>query len=44
MPKKPADLLYGVDEIPPVGVNLLLGIQHIFFLAGGLMIATMIMR
>ncbi len=36
MPRKPADLLYGVDDRPLVRICLLLGIQHIFFLTTGL--------
>ncbi|WAC06911.1 MAG: purine/pyrimidine permease [Thermodesulfobacteriota bacterium] len=33
MPKKPANLIYAVDENPPVGITLLQGIQHVFVLA-----------
>ncbi len=33
MPKKPANLIYGVDENPPWGVSLLLACQHIFLLS-----------
>ncbi|MFA6584507.1 MAG: solute carrier family 23 protein [Elusimicrobiaceae bacterium] len=33
MPKKPANLIYGVDENPPWGISLLLGCQHIFLLS-----------
>ena len=29
MAKKPANLIYGLDEIPPLGTTLLLGFQHI---------------
>jgi xanthine permease XanP len=32
MPKKPANLVYGVEENPPVGTTLLQGIQHIFIM------------
>ena len=28
--RKPIDLIYGVNEVPPVGVSLLLAIQHSF--------------
>jgi len=41
MAKKPANLLYGVDDIPPLRVCILMAIQHIFFLAGGLIIVTL---
>lgn len=41
MSKKPANLLYGVDDTPPVKICILLAIQHIFFLTGGLMIVSM---
>ncbi|MGA2735281.1 MAG: solute carrier family 23 protein [Syntrophobacteraceae bacterium] len=44
MPKRPANLLYAVNEVPPVGISLILAVQHIFFLAGGLMIVTIIMH
>jgi xanthine permease XanP len=33
MAKKPANLVYGVDETPPLGATLLQGIQHIFIMA-----------
>jgi len=32
MAKKPANLIYGVEENPPVGTTLLQGIQHIFIM------------
>jgi xanthine permease XanP len=32
MAKKPANLVYGVEENPPVGTTLLQGIQHIFIM------------
>jgi len=41
MAKKPANLLYGVDDIPPLRVCILMAIQHIFFLTGGLIIVTL---
>jgi NCS2 family nucleobase:cation symporter-2 len=31
-PRKPANLLYGVDERPPLGVTIALGLQHVFIL------------
>ncbi|MBM4272134.1 MAG: xanthine permease [Deltaproteobacteria bacterium] len=44
MAKKPADLLYGVDDKPPVRICLLLAVQHIFFLTAGLITVTVVMR
>ena len=44
MAKKPANLLYGVDEIPPVRICLLLAIQHIFFLTSGLIAVSITLR
>lgn len=43
MAKKPANLLYGVDDTPPVRVCILLAFQHIFFLTGGLIVVTLTM-
>lgn len=28
--RKPADIIYGVDDRPPFGVSLVLGVQHLF--------------
>ncbi len=44
MAKKPANLLYGVDDRPPVRVCLLLAVQHIFFLTTGLIVVTIVMQ
>jgi xanthine permease XanP len=33
MPKKPTNLIYGVDDEPPLTATLLLGFQHIFILS-----------
>ncbi len=33
MARKPTNLIYGVDEEPPLGTTLLLGFQHIFILS-----------
>lgn len=44
MPKKPANLVYGVDEKPPLTIIIVLAFQHIFFLTAGLIVATMITR
>ena len=44
MAKKPANLLYGVDDKPPIRVCFILAIQHIFFLTTGLIVVTIVMR
>ncbi len=44
MQKKPANLIYGVDDRPPLKIVIALAFQHIFFLASGLIVAAMIMR
>jgi xanthine permease XanP len=44
MPRKPANLLYGVDDKPPIWISIVLAIQHIFFLSSGLIVATIVMR
>ena len=33
MPKKPTNLIYGVDDEPALTTTLLLGFQHIFILS-----------
>lgn len=32
MAKKPANLVYGVDDNPPLGITLLQGLQHVFIM------------
>jgi NCS2 family nucleobase:cation symporter-2 len=44
MAKKPANLLYGLDDRPPIRICILLAIQHIFFLTTGLIVVTIVMR
>lgn len=44
MPRKPSNLVYGVDDRPPLWVALVLAVQHLFFLGVGLIIPVMIMR
>ncbi len=44
MAKKPANLLYGVDDKPPIRICILLAIQHVFFLTGGLVVITLTLR
>jgi hypothetical protein len=33
MAKKPANLVYGVEENPPWGITLLQGLQHVFIMS-----------
>lgn len=40
--KKPTNLLYDVDEAPPLGVQLALSIQHIFLMATSWLYVTVI--
>jgi xanthine permease XanP len=35
MAKKPADLIYGVDDKPPLTASVLLGLQHVFVMTAG---------
>ncbi|NTW76634.1 MAG: purine/pyrimidine permease [Syntrophaceae bacterium] len=44
MQQKPANLVYGVDEKPPLRITIVLALQHIFFLTAGLIVTTMITR
>ena len=44
MAQKPSNLVYGVDEKPPLKISIVLAVQHIFFLTTGLIVATMITR
>ncbi len=34
-PKRPPQLIYSVDEIPPIGSTLALGLQHVFVISVG---------
>lgn len=34
-PKRPPQLIYSVDELPPIGSTLVLGIQHVFVISVG---------
>ncbi|HBL23816.1 MAG TPA: xanthine permease [Deltaproteobacteria bacterium] len=43
MTKKPANLLYGVDDRPPAGICMVLAIQHIFFLTSGFIVVAIVM-
>lgn len=43
MAEKPANLLYGVDDRPPVGICLALAIQHIFFLTSGFIVVAIVL-
>ena len=42
MPKKPPNLIYGVDEKPPLSTALLLGVQHVFVMTGGWVMVVLI--
>jgi NCS2 family nucleobase:cation symporter-2 len=42
MAKKPANLIYGVDDKPPFFVLLLLGIQHIFLMSSTLVLPVVL--
>lgn len=44
MVKKPANLVYGVEENPPWGATLLLGLQHIFILTAYLIFPVIIIQ
>ena len=43
-PRKPANLLYGLNERPPLGVTLALGLQHIFILFISLIFPALIVN
>ncbi len=40
--KRPASLVYGVDDKPPFGVLLLLGVQHIFLMSSTLVLPVVL--
>ena len=42
MPKKPAGLIYGVDDKPPAAVAWLLGLQHVFVMTAGWIMVVVI--
>src|SRR5215472_128770 len=42
MAKKPAGLIYGVDDKPPLTASLLLGLQHVFVMTAGWVIVVVI--
>ncbi len=44
MPAKPANLLYGVDDRPPLQIILILAFQHLLFMSGGFIIVSMVMH
>ena len=44
MSKKPADLIYGRDDKPPILVAIILGIQHIFTMSSTLMLPVIIVQ
>lgn len=42
MPKRPANLVYGVDDRPPAGVLFLLGVQHVFLMSSTLVLPVVL--
>jgi xanthine permease XanP len=40
--EKPAGLIYGVDDTPPPGVSVLLGVQHVFVMTAGWIMVVVI--
>jgi xanthine permease XanP len=42
MPKKPAGLIYGVDDKPPLTASALLGLQHVFVMTAGWVMVVVI--
>ena len=42
MAKKPASLIYGVDDKPPLTASLLLGLQHVFVMQSGWVMVVII--
>src|SRR6185436_126202 len=42
MAKKPAGLIYGVDDTPPLTVSALLGLQHVFVMTAGWIMVVVI--
>ncbi|HSF59659.1 MAG TPA: solute carrier family 23 protein [Candidatus Binatia bacterium] len=42
MAKKPADLIYGVDDKPPLTASALLGLQHVFVMTSGWVLVVVI--
>ena len=44
MPKRPPNLIYGVDDTPPLLTRLLLGVQHVFIITISLIFPVLIVR
>lgn len=44
MAKKPANLIYGLDESPPLGTTLLLGLQHILALSSAFVYPVIVLQ
>lgn len=44
MAKKPANLIYGLDESPPSGTTLLLGLQHILALSSAFVYPVIVLQ
>ena len=44
MAKRPANMIYGVEDRPPPGVLILLSIQHIFLMSSSLVLPVVLIR
>ena len=44
MAKRPANIVYGVDQMPPLAVTLLMGLQHIFVMSSTLALPVVIVQ
>ncbi len=44
MPNKPANLIYGVDERPPLSVLMLLALQHIILMSSSLVLPVVLVK
>ena len=44
MAKKPADIIYGVNDKPPLAVTLLMGLQHVFVMSSTLALPVVLVR
>lgn len=42
--KKPADLVYGVDDIPPHSVSIIVALQHVLAIAVNLVYPLLLAR
>ncbi len=44
MPQKPSNLIYGLDDKPPILITIMLGFQHIFTMSSTLMLPVIIVQ